>query len=252
MALIKIKRGLEANLNNAILDEGELAFTTDSKKLYIGNLDGSKTLVNQTLGSSALLNAGSSSGNVPVLGSDGKLPVGVMPPIVINDTFVVTSQAEMLSLVAQTGDIAIRTDVRKSFVLKGSDSSNFSDWIEMLSPSISSATEIGAEPTISSGNSSQYFNGAKAWVDFATSTRGATLTGLSTASSSTITSADTVLSALGKLQGQSSLKATLISPTFTGTPTAPTASNSTNSTQIATTAFVQNVLTAFEIDGGTF
>jgi len=34
-----------------------------------------------------------------------------------------------------------------------------------------------------------------------------------------------------------------VSPTFTGTPTAPTAANGTNTTQIATTAFVQNFAT---------
>jgi hypothetical protein len=39
-------------------------------------------------------------------------------------------------------------------------------------------------------------------------------------------------------------KADLVSPTFTGTPLAPTASGSTNTTQIATTAFVQAVITA--------
>ncbi len=38
--------------------------------------------------------------------------------------------------------------------------------------------------------------------------------------------------------------ATLASPTFTGTPAAPTAANGTNTTQIATTAFVQSQLTA--------
>jgi hypothetical protein len=37
-------------------------------------------------------------------------------------------------------------------------------------------------------------------------------------------------------------KAPLVSPVFTGTPTAPTAVTSTNSTQIATTEFVQDVL----------
>ena len=36
------------------------------------------------------------------------------------------------------------------------------------------------------------------------------------------------------------LKADLASPALTGTPTAPTASNGTSSTQIATTAFVVN------------
>jgi hypothetical protein len=36
----------------------------------------------------------------------------------------------------------------------------------------------------------------------------------------------------------------LASPTFTGTPTAPTAANGTNTTQIASTAFVQNSISA--------
>lgn len=38
------------------------------------------------------------------------------------------------------------------------------------------------------------------------------------------------------------LKANLVSPTFTGTPTAPTALADTNTTQIATTAFVQSAM----------
>ena len=44
------------------------------------------------------------------------------------------------------------------------------------------------------------------------------------------------------VQTQLNGKATLNSPTFTGTPKAPTAAAGTNSTQIATTAFVQNAL----------
>jgi len=43
---------------------------------------------------------------------------------------------------------------------------------------------------------------------------------------------------LAQLQTAFNLKANLASPTFTGTPTAPTASVGTNTTQIATTAFV--------------
>lgn len=39
---------------------------------------------------------------------------------------------------------------------------------------------------------------------------------------------------------RSSLKADLASPTFTGTPAAPTAAASTSTTQVATTAFVLN------------
>jgi hypothetical protein len=46
-----------------------------------------------------------------------------------------------------------------------------------------------------------------------------------------------------------SAKASLASPGFTGVPTAPTASNGTNTTQLATTAFVQNALST--VGGGT-
>src|SRR5512139_3736646 len=40
------------------------------------------------------------------------------------------------------------------------------------------------------------------------------------------------------------LKAPLVSPTFTGTPAAPTAAVDTDSTQLATTAFVRDILPA--------
>ena len=52
------------------------------------------------------------------------------------------------------------------------------------------------------------------------------------------------LSAQTDLDTALGLKAPLASPTFTGTPAAPTAPTSTNTTQVATTAFVQQELTA--------
>jgi len=50
------------------------------------------------------------------------------------------------------------------------------------------------------------------------------------------------------LQGALDAKAPLASPTLTGTPLAPTAAAATNTTQIATTAFVQAAITAL-VDG---
>jgi hypothetical protein len=46
-------------------------------------------------------------------------------------------------------------------------------------------------------------------------------------------------------------RAPLASPGFTGTPTAPTAANGTNTTQLATTAFVQSALTGIGADPWT-
>lgn len=38
--IIKIKRGNESDLSNIVLQEGELAFTIDTKKLYMGTPEG--------------------------------------------------------------------------------------------------------------------------------------------------------------------------------------------------------------------
>lgn len=51
-----------------------------------------------------------------------------------------------------------------------------------------------------------------------------------------------VVSNVDGLQSALDAKAPLASPTFTGTPKAPTATASNNTTQIATTAFVQNAI----------
>lgn len=58
------------------------------------------------------------------------------------------------------------------------------------------------EPLISVGTSSQYWNGTKAWTDFATSTRAAILTGLSLTTTTAVAAADSILAAIGKLQAQ--------------------------------------------------
>ena len=54
----------------------------------------------------------------------------------------------------------------------------------------------------------------------------------------TVSATDTVVQAINKLNGNTITRATLASPAFTGTPTAPTATVGTNTTQLATTAFV--------------
>jgi len=69
------------------------------------------------------------------LGGDGKLLSAQLPSITVTDTFVVASQAAMLALsTAETGDVAVRTDVNKSFILKGTSYSTLADWQELLTP----------------------------------------------------------------------------------------------------------------------
>lgn len=58
------------------------------------------------------------------------------------------------------------------------------------------------EGTINAGAAGTYYGWNKTWMDFASSVRGSALTGLSTADSSAVTAADSVLTAMGKIQGQ--------------------------------------------------
>ena len=67
-------------------------------------------------------------------------------------------------------------------------------------------------------------------------------TSLATFTGSTISDSRTVKQALQEIETAVETKAAVAGPTFTGTPAAPTASAGTNTTQVATTAFVTTAI----------
>jgi len=81
------------------------------------------------------------------LDSTGKLVVAQIPAIAITDTFVVADETAMLALTAETGDVAIRTDLSKTFILKGDTASNLAHWEELRSPTTAVASDIPFTPT---------------------------------------------------------------------------------------------------------
>lgn len=70
-------------------------------------------------GTAASKNTGTAAGNVPILGSGGKLDTAVLPALAITQPFPVSSQAAMLALDAQIGDVAIRSDVAQELYPPG-------------------------------------------------------------------------------------------------------------------------------------
>lgn len=75
------------------------------------------------------------AGGVATLDVGGKIPSAQLPPIAIVDSYPVASQAQMLALPAQQGDIAIRSDVGKNFILKsGGNPTVLADWLELAAP----------------------------------------------------------------------------------------------------------------------
>lgn len=275
---IQFKRGVKANLNAVTLSAGEPAFVTDEGKLYIG--DGTtKILINPIdkpagldtvnlytkvkvndygqvtqqaniaesdfppisytkitgLGSSATKDTGTASGNIPILDSGGKLNSSVIPISAIRKTFVVNTEAAMLNSAADVGDVAVRTDLSKTFILQTAPPNNINNWVEMLTPT----------STVSSVNSmtgSVVLDGSNIYM-----------TGYAKASSYTaITATDLTNDAIGKLEKNFENFAKPESPSFTGSPTAPTPSPGDNTTKLATTEFVNSSIASAPIDGGNF
>lgn len=97
----------------------------------------------------------------------------------------------------------------------------------------------GTTDALAEGSTNLYFSEHRV--------RNTVLTGLSLAVSAAVTAADTVLSAVGKLQAQISLRAPLASPALTGNPTAPTPAAEDADTSIATTAFVRAAMALFGV-----
>jgi phage-related tail fiber protein len=71
---------------------------------------------------------------VATLDGNSLVPTNQLPALAITNTFVVASEAAMLALTAETGDVAVRTDVSKSFILTATPASTLANWQELLTP----------------------------------------------------------------------------------------------------------------------
>lgn len=130
----------------------------------------------------------------------GTIGTAQLPPLAINKVDVVASQAAMLALTAERGDMAIRTDTGQTFVLATDSPATLADWKEIIAAGqvtsvagrtgavtlakadvglsnvdntsdvnkpVSSATQTALnakEPTIAAGTVGQYYRGDKTWA----------------------------------------------------------------------------------------
>ena len=204
--------------------------------------------------------------------------------LAITNTFTVASEAAMLALTAQRGDVAVRSDLSSTFILAAEPAVTLGNWVLLPTPTDSvlsvngqtgavtiSTASIGAVPTndarlsdarTPTAHAASHADGGTDEITVAQSqvtgltadlaakvptTR--TVNGHALTGDVTVTKSDLGLGNVDNTsdadkpvstatQAALDLKAPLASPALTGTPTAPTAPPGTDSTQIATTAFV--------------
>lgn len=127
------------------------------------------------LGDVATLNKGTASGNVVVVGTDGKIADSLIPKLAISNTYEVASEAEMLGLTAEEGDIAIRSDLPATFILKQAPATEKANWIKLATPTDAVLSVNGLTGTVvlgtdevKEGSTNLYYTEARATANFDT------------------------------------------------------------------------------------
>ena len=148
------------------------------------------------------INSGVANG-VATLDSNGKVPQSQIPAVAITNTFVVASQAAMLALTAEEGDVAVRTDQNKTYILTATPASTLANWQELLTPTDAVQSVDGRSGTVTLND----LYAAK--------------THASTHASGGADPVTLAQSQVTSLTSDLAAKAPLASPTFTGTLTTP-------------------------------
>lgn len=149
----------------------------DAKGLVTGGTEITATNSQLVKGDGSGVTMGTASGNVPVLNASGKLEDTVIPSIAITDTFVVATQAAMLALTAEVGDIAIRTDLNKSFILQKSPATTLANWQELRTPTDTVTSVNGSTGTVVLGGGDLLVETASNVTDGASITTSDTIDG---------------------------------------------------------------------------
>lgn len=122
-------------LATALTALGALAPAADRLPYFTGA--GAGALTAFTAAARALLDDADAATMLRTLGltdGAGKLLASLMPALAINDVFPVASQAAMLALTAERGDVAIRTDIAATFILAADDPATLANWKQLPLP----------------------------------------------------------------------------------------------------------------------
>jgi len=227
----------------------------DSHNHIISNIDGLQSALDSkqaSLGFTPLnANLKGAANGVAELDATGKVPASQLPSYV-DDVLEYDNQAGFPTT-GETGKIYIAKDTNKTYRWSGSDYVEISASLALGTTSSTAFRGDYGQIAYTHSQSAHAPSDAQKNSDITKAEIEAKLTGTITTHSHTVTKGDV---GLGNVTNES--KETMFtSPTFTGTPQTTTAAKGTNTTQIASTAYVMTALgdyvkTTDTIDGGTF
>jgi hypothetical protein len=133
--------GTSLQAHSTLLDSvAGITLSGNGNKALIVNGAGTAISLSAVLGSAAFASLGTAVGNVPVLGTGGKLDSSILPAMDVVDVFTVADNTARDALVATKGDVAVVTSLSKTYIYSGSA------WVELISPSSSgSVTSVAGK-----------------------------------------------------------------------------------------------------------
>lgn len=166
MSKIQIRRGLEANRLSVTPENGELLWTTDEKRLFIGDgtTAGGISATAAATGDYILTTDKGAAGGVAELDAGGQILTAQLPALALTAVTAVADEAAMVALTAEEGDVAIRTDLSQTFVHNGGTVGDATDWTVLSTPtdvvtSVNTKTGVITLTTddVAEGTTNQYF-----------------------------------------------------------------------------------------------
>lgn len=142
-------------------------------------------------GTAAWKDFGNSAGQLVILNASGKINPELLDSIAITDIFEVPSQSAMLALTAQQGDVAVRSDISRSFILKQSPATTLSNWVELKTPT-DTVLSVNGETGVVTLTTSNILEGLNLYYTEARATANFN-TNFPTKSSSELTDGNTIL-----------------------------------------------------------
>lgn len=83
---------------------------------------------------------------------------GTPPPLLVTKVYTVSSQVAQLALTAEEGDLAIRTDLNKTYARNSGSAGDMTDWSEMLTPTDTVASVFGRSGAVTAQSNDYTFS----------------------------------------------------------------------------------------------
>jgi len=152
---LAVKAGAEAATGTAAkpsIDTTELCLcdiliTNGKTQIVNADIDTTRRVVADTMSDKQDLSEKGQASGYASLDSGGKVPSSELPALSLTNIYTVSDEASQLALGAVEGDVAVRTDLNKSYVHNGGSAATMADWTELLTPTdavLSVAGKTGA------------------------------------------------------------------------------------------------------------